>query len=207
MSATPLAFSLRDMAGETRQFPTGRPSLICFVKEDCNTCNLTAPVLEAFHQAWGDVANIWMLGQTADGNAILKDRHGLTLPILDDSALRTSLAWGFEIVPAVFWVGADGAPRAPLEGFVRQEWEALARQIAAAHNGRAWGLRAAEGDVAFVTSIRKSIAADPTYSNAVGSLAEVELPPGLLRLQHGREHEPGHDEAGAAVGASHRLLQ
>ncbi len=131
MSATPLAFSLRDMAGETRQFPTGRPSLICFVKEDCNTCNLTAPVLEAFHQAWGDVANIWMLGQTADGNAILKDRHGLTLPILDDSALRTSLAWGFEIVPAVFWVGADGAPRAPLEGFVRQEWEALARQIAA----------------------------------------------------------------------------
>ena len=129
MTATLPAFSLRDLAGDARVFPTGRPSLICFVKEDCNTCNLAAPVLEAFHQAWGDLADIWMVGQTADGNAILKDRHGLTLPILDDSALRTSLAWGFDIVPAVYWIGAEGAPRAPLEGFVRQEWEALAQQI------------------------------------------------------------------------------
>ena len=131
MTATPLAFSLRDMAGEVRSFPDGRPGLISFVKEDCATCNLTAPILEAFHRAWGDRADIWMVGQTADGNTILKDRHGLTLPILDDSALKTSLAFGFEIVPAVYWIGADGAAGPPLEGFVRQEWQALAQQIAA----------------------------------------------------------------------------
>ena len=114
MTAT--AFSLPDLAGEPRRFPTERPSLICFVKEDCATCNLAAPVLEAFHKAWGEVADIWMVGQTADGNEILKDRHGLTLPILDDSALRTSLAWGFEIVPAVYWIGPEGEPAAPLAG-------------------------------------------------------------------------------------------
>ena len=131
MTATPLAFSLRDMAGEVRSFPDGRPGLISFVKEDCATCNLTAPILEAFHRAWGDRADIWMVGQTADGNTNLKDRHGLTLPILDDSALKTSLAFGFEIVPAVYWIGADGAAGPPLEGFVRQEWQALAQQIAA----------------------------------------------------------------------------
>jgi len=34
------AFSLKDMAGETRRFPTGRPSLVCFLKEDCHTCDL-----------------------------------------------------------------------------------------------------------------------------------------------------------------------
>lgn len=130
MTATPPAFSLRDMAGGVRAFPTGRPTLIAFVKEDCNTCNLAAPVLEAFHQAWGDVADIWMVGQTRDGNAILKDRHGLTLPILDDSALRASLAWGFEIVPTVYWTGQDGAPHPPIEGFVRAEWEALAQTVA-----------------------------------------------------------------------------
>ena len=28
------AFVLRDMAGESRAFPTGRPSLVAFVKED-----------------------------------------------------------------------------------------------------------------------------------------------------------------------------
>ena len=128
MTAT--AFSLPDLAGAPRRFPGERPSLICFVKEDCATCNLAAPVLEAFHRAWGEAADVWMVGQTADGNAILKDRHGLTLPILDDSALRTSLAWGFEIVPAVYWIGPDGERSAPLEGFVRQEWQDLAQRIA-----------------------------------------------------------------------------
>ncbi|MFN9928837.1 MAG: hypothetical protein ACK53I_18075, partial [Phenylobacterium sp.] len=125
------AFSLRDMVGEPRAFPTGRPSLSAFVKEDCHTCNLAAPVLEAFHQAWGDAADIWMVGQAADDNAILRDRPGLTLPSLDDSALRASLAWGFEIVPAVYWIGPDGASRPGLEGFVRAEWEQLAQTIAA----------------------------------------------------------------------------
>lgn len=128
---TTTAFSLPDLAGDPRRFPTGRPALICFVKEDCATCNVAAPVLEAFHRAWGEAADIWMVGQTADGNAILKDRHGLTLPILDDSALRTSLAWDFEIVPAAYWIGADSARDTPIEGFVRQEWESLADRIAA----------------------------------------------------------------------------
>src|SRR5690348_16821369 len=108
-------FALTDMAGETRRFPSGRSSLVAFVKEDCHTCNLVAPLLETFHRAWGGAADVWMVGQTADGNDILKDRHGLTLPILDDSALRTSLAWGFDIVPAVYWIGPNGEPAAPLE--------------------------------------------------------------------------------------------
>jgi len=130
MSSNPPAFSLQDMTGQARAFPAGRPSLICFAKEDCNTCNLAAPLLEAFHQAWGDRADVWMVGQSADGNAILRDRHGLTLPILDDSALKTSLAFGFDIVPALYWTGTDGETRSPLEGFVRQEWQTLADQIA-----------------------------------------------------------------------------
>jgi hypothetical protein len=124
-------FALKDIAGEMRAFPTGRPSLIAFVKEDCHTCNLVAPLLEAFHRAWGQSADVWMLGQSADGNAILKDRHGLTLPILDESGCRTSLAWAFEIVPAVYWIGPDGERRAALEGFVREEWQGLADQVAA----------------------------------------------------------------------------
>lgn len=123
------------MAGVTRSFPSGRPSLVCFLKEDCNTCNLVAPILETFHQAWGDRADIWVLGQSVEGNAILKDRHGLTLPVLDESACRTSLAWDFDIVPAIFWTGAEGGLKSRLEGFVRAEWEALAQQIARDLNG------------------------------------------------------------------------
>ena len=40
-------FSLADMAGENRTFPTGSPALVCFVKEDCPTCNLIMPLLQA----------------------------------------------------------------------------------------------------------------------------------------------------------------
>ena len=131
MSATLPGFSLEEMTGGERRFPTGRPSLICFLKEDCHTCNLAAPILESFHQAWGSGADIWVLGQSADGNAILKDRHQLTLPILDESACETSFAWDFEIVPAVFWTDAAGRLKSRTEGFVRTEWEDLARDIAA----------------------------------------------------------------------------
>ena len=41
------AFSLADMAGGDRTFPTGSPALVCFVKEDCPTCNLVMPLLQA----------------------------------------------------------------------------------------------------------------------------------------------------------------
>ena len=130
MTAPLPEFALTDMAGQTRRFPTGRPSLICFIKEDCHTCNLVAPILEAFHQAWGEQADVWVLGQSSEGNAILQERHGFTLPFLDDSACKTSFAWDFEIVPAVYWIGADGELKTSLEGFVRAEWQDLDRQIA-----------------------------------------------------------------------------
>jgi hypothetical protein len=137
MSTTLPGFRLDDLTGVARAFPTGRPALICFVKEDCQTCNLVAPVLEALHQAWGDRMDVWAVGQSKDGNLILNDRHGLTLPVLDDSACRTSFAYGFDIVPALYWTDADGTQRALLEGFVRQEWQDLAGDMAADLNAPA----------------------------------------------------------------------
>ena len=132
MTDTPPAFTLQDLKGVSRSFPTGRPILICFAKEDCATCNLVAPLLEAFHQAWGEHADVWMVAQARDGAEILRDRHGLTLPILDDGALRTSLAWDFESVPAVFWTGTEGATAPVMEGFVKAEWQALSAQVSEA---------------------------------------------------------------------------
>jgi len=129
MTTSRPAFALTDRAGDIHSFPGHRPSLIAFIKEDCHTCNLAAPLLEAFHRAWGDKADVLVLGQSSDGNAILQERHGFTLPFLDDSACKTSFAWGFEIVPAVYWIGADGEVKTMLEGFVRTEWQGLEQAI------------------------------------------------------------------------------
>jgi len=136
MAGTP-SFELTDLDGNTRAYPASKPSLICFVKEDCETCNTAAPVINAFHTAYGDTANVWMVSQSADGSVILKDRHGLTLPILDDSDLKTSFAYDFNIVPAVFWCPDGKAAETQFEGFVKQEWRDLDQAIASTLGGSA----------------------------------------------------------------------
>ena len=123
MAETLPAFSLADMGGANFAFPQrgAKPTLLCFVKEDCPTCNLVMPLLQALHDS-GDV-QVLAPGQTADGNAVLLERHGLTLPLLDDSTLKVSFAYDVETVPLLLLADGDGAPLDRLEGFDRAEWQ------------------------------------------------------------------------------------
>ena len=114
------AFSLADMAGVDYSFPDGATKLLCFVKEDCPTCNLVMPLLQAAHES-GDVA-VLAPGQTTEGNRILLDRHGLTLPLLDDSILKVSFAYDVETVPLLLIADGEGNEVDRLVGFDRAEW-------------------------------------------------------------------------------------
>lgn len=131
MTASDPGFSLPDLDGLPRPFPSGRPTLVCFVKEDCKTCNLVMPVLEAFHRTFGAQADVLLVGQSTTGNATLQERYALTVPVLDDDDCRVSFAWDFEIVPAVFWTDGEGKVGTRFEGFVRSEWQGLEQQISA----------------------------------------------------------------------------
>ncbi len=135
MSELP-AFLLGDDRGGERSFPGAAPALICFVKEDCPTCDQVMPLLEALYLALGDAVDFFVVGQTLAGNRVLKRRHGLSVPLLDDSALKVSYAYDVEIVPTLRVADADGKGRVRLEGFVRQEWRD-ALQALAARLGRA----------------------------------------------------------------------
>ncbi|MEO1554682.1 MAG: TlpA family protein disulfide reductase, partial [Pseudomonadota bacterium] len=128
------SFELTDLHGASHAHPSSRPTLLCFAKEDCETCNTAAPVIEALHRAYGDQAQVWMISQTAEGSTVLKDRHGLTLPILDDSDLQTSFAYDFNIVPAVYWVPDGETVKTMFEGFVKTEWQDLDAAMAAELN-------------------------------------------------------------------------
>ncbi len=123
------SFTLVDGSGNEISFPTGRPALVCFVKEDCPTCNLVMPVLDAFHRKWNGSADILVLGQTKEGNDILIERHGLGVCILDDSACKVSFDWDIETVPTAFWCDGEGKAAEPVIGFVRDDWQALERTI------------------------------------------------------------------------------
>jgi hypothetical protein len=131
MANTMPELSLPDLNGAPRAVPGERPALVCFVKEDCETCNTAAPVLDGLHKAFGGALDMVLVGQSGDGNAVYRDRHGLGVTILDDMGCKASFEWDIDIVPSVFWLGPDGLVKQHFEGFVKAEWRALADAMAA----------------------------------------------------------------------------
>lgn len=125
-------FSLSDLSGKTHVFPNGQARLICFVKEDCETCNTAAPVLEALHRSFRNNVEVLLIAQSGAANATFAERHSLTMPILDDDTCKTAFEWDIESVPSVFWVDAAGKVLSRFEGFVRADWESLASELSAA---------------------------------------------------------------------------
>ena len=123
------AFQLADAAGKTARFPGGRPAIVCFLKNDCPTCHLVMPVLNALHRALQGRLDFFMAGQTADGNATLAETFAPGFPILDDSSLTVSFAYGIDTVPSLFVADADGRLQQSLVGFVREEWRSLAAAL------------------------------------------------------------------------------
>ena len=124
------AFGLEDLEGTKREFPAGRHALLCFVKEDCPTCALSMPLIEAAHRAFADGIDVWAIGQDGDGNQLLVDRYALTVPMLDDSALKVSYAFEFDTVPTVFFADREGRAMRTLVGFDKADWLALFRELA-----------------------------------------------------------------------------
>ncbi len=116
------AFSLDDMGGANHVFPDAAPTIICFVKEDCPTCNLIMPVLDAMHASG---VRVLAPGQTADGNQIMIDKHHLDVPVLDDSALKVSFAYDLDTVPMMFATDAAGIESSRVIGFDKGEWQSF----------------------------------------------------------------------------------
>ncbi|HUY27648.1 MAG TPA: TlpA disulfide reductase family protein [Candidatus Binataceae bacterium] len=125
------AFKLATMDGGERAFPSGRPALLCFVKEDCPTCAASMPLIEALHRAFGAHAEILAIGQDAAGNRALIERFGLSAPMLDDSALAVSFAYDLDTVPAIILADGAGALISQFVGLARDDWKILADQLAA----------------------------------------------------------------------------
>jgi thiol-disulfide isomerase/thioredoxin len=123
------AFSLHSSKHRDVAFPAGKPSLLCFVKEDCPTCQTAMPVLQTFFETWGGVMGFFVIGQTRDGNERLIDEHGLTFPMLDDSALLVSFAYDLDIVPTLMLTTGSGDVELRQEAFVKADWQAVADRL------------------------------------------------------------------------------
>jgi peroxiredoxin len=122
-------FSLNDAQGKVHSFPAALPALLCFVKEDCPTCGLSMPLIEAAHRAFGRAVTVIAIGQDREGNDALVRRHGLTVPLLDDSALKVSFSYGIEIVPTIILTDAAGREIRRFVGFGRSDWRGMWEEL------------------------------------------------------------------------------
>src|SRR5271154_146584 len=113
------AFQLRELGGAPRSFPSARAALLCFVKEDCPTCGITTPLIEAAHRAFGASVDVWAIGQDASGNAKLVERYALSAPMLDDSSLAVSFNYELDTVPTIILADAHGHEHRRFVGFGR----------------------------------------------------------------------------------------
>ena len=124
------SFSLNDAKGAVHTFPGARPALLCFVKEDCPTCGLSMPLIESAHRAFGRAIDVIAIGQDREGNSALVKRHGLSVPMLDDSALKVSFSYDLEIVPTIILTDARGVEMRRFIGFGRSDWQEMWEELA-----------------------------------------------------------------------------
>ncbi len=123
------AFTLTDLSGAERAFPSGRHALLCFVKEDCPTCVLSMPLIQAAAAAFGEAMDFLCIGQDAEGNARLAERFGLTAPMLDDSKLHVSYRYDIDTVPTVILADGSGEEIERFVGFGKSDWQALFQRL------------------------------------------------------------------------------
>jgi hypothetical protein len=124
----PTKFSLLDANGQEQQFPPDGPVLLALVKEDCDTCNLTLPLLEAVHRATEDGLDVWVAVQKTDDIPVLKERHDLTMPLLDDDALDLSYETDIDTVPTLFLYDEEQNCTLQTFGFDKHEWREIASE-------------------------------------------------------------------------------
>jgi peroxiredoxin len=103
-----------------------KPAVVALFKVGCPTCQYAFPFLERLHKS-----GVTVLGISQDNAKDTKDfaqRFGITFPLgIDAPGYSISKAYGISTVPSMFAVDEDGSIRYVAEGWVRSDFEELAR--------------------------------------------------------------------------------
>jgi cytochrome c biogenesis protein CcmG/thiol:disulfide interchange protein DsbE len=120
-------FSLRDELAH-------RPVVLAFFKVSCPVCQYAFPFLERLHKAYGGkgVTLVGVSQNDAKDTAAFNKEFGVTFPVLLDPPDKypVSNAYGLTNVPSIFWVGQDGEIEISSVGWVKTDFEDIARKMA-----------------------------------------------------------------------------
>jgi len=112
------------------------PVLAVFFKISCPVCQYALPYYERIFKAYGGKnLSIVAVSQNEKGDtAEFMKKYGVMFPVLldDTGSFPVSNAYGLTTVPTAFWISEDGAIEVSSVGWVRQEFEEIARKAASA---------------------------------------------------------------------------
>ena len=113
---------------------TRRPAVLAFFKVSCPTCQYAFPFLERLYKAYaGKGVSLFGISQNgAKDTAAFNKEFGITFPILldDTDSYPVSNAYGLTNVPTIFWIARDGEIEVSSVGWVKADFEEIARKMA-----------------------------------------------------------------------------
>ena len=131
-------FSLKGLDGKNYSLDALRqkgPVLAAFFKISCPVCQFTFPFLERLYQRYGG-DNVTFLGVSQDdakATANFARDYRVTFPMVLDEKEKgypASNAYGLTNVPTIFLIDADGTVRVSSMGFVKDDLERMAAELA-----------------------------------------------------------------------------
>jgi peroxiredoxin len=109
----------------------GKPAIVALFKVGCPTCQYTFPFLERLYKSGMKVIGVSQ--DNAKDTQEFAKHFGVTFPIgIDAPGYGVSKSYGISTVPSMFVVDEDASIRYVAEGWVRTDFEELARIAAGA---------------------------------------------------------------------------
>jgi peroxiredoxin len=117
-----------------REALTRGPVLAVFFKISCPVCQYALPFYDRIYKANGNSKfSIVAISQNSKQETeMFMQKFGVTFPVLldDTSTYPASNAYGLTTVPSVFWIAEDGEIEVSSVGWVRRDFEEIARRAA-----------------------------------------------------------------------------
>jgi len=113
---------------------TRGPVLAVFFKISCPVCQYALPFYERIYTAYGKgkVSIVGVSQNEKRDTTEFAKRYGLTFPVLldDTKSFPVSNAYRLDTVPTAFWISEDSEIEISSAGWVRQDFEEIARKAA-----------------------------------------------------------------------------
>jgi peroxiredoxin len=132
-------FELKTMDGKRislREELAKKPVVLAFFKVSCPVCQYAFPFLDRLHKAYGN-KGVTLVGVSQNDpkeTAAFIKEFGVTFSVLFDppESYPVSNAYGLTNVPTLFWIGQDGEIEVSSVGWVKTDFEEIARRMAEA---------------------------------------------------------------------------